>query len=130
MQSRFKFRGSFWFSHTEAIQLTRKPEEWAVHGSQDWWEGEEEAGPHSTLDLKGHKQGRLHPLALLSGALSCLLLHREGFQLLGTKFSFLWCQRTPVLRVARRSLFTGAMPCPSESDDLVFFVNGRKVSVG
>lgn len=34
------------------------------------------------------------------------------------------------LELEGETLSTGAMPCPSRSDELVFFVNGWKVRVG
>lgn len=117
--------------HTKALQLTRKQEEWAVHGgsceAKIGGKQRKRPGHTGTLDLTGHKTGKSPPLALLSGALSCLLLH----SCLALNFHFSdWCQRTSAPRVVRQNLFTGAMPCPSKLDDLVFFVNGRKVGVG
>lgn len=79
--------------HTKALQLTRRQEEWAVHGAsfEARIGGKQSKRPGHTgaLDLKGHKARKSPPIALFSGALGCLLLHGEGFQLLGTTFSFL-----------------------------------------
>lgn len=79
--------------HTKALQLTRKQEEWVVRGAsfeaRIGGKQRKRLGHTGALDLKGHKAGKSPPLALLSGTLSCLLLHREGFQLLGTRYSFL-----------------------------------------
>ncbi|VTJ70559.1 Hypothetical predicted protein, partial [Marmota monax] len=59
---------------------------------------------------------------------ACLLQCRERCQLLVLNpfHSLLWLvpESTPHRTVSGAS--AGAMPCPSRSDALVFFVNGRK----